>query len=292
MDLNNDDDLFERAIARMVERIRATLDADLTGFPNYADTETGEWTTTTDGFWTGGFWPGLLWLASAYTGDKTFLSAADDWTGRLEGRLEIDSVFRGFLFYFAGSVGFQLAGNTRAAELAVLTAKNLQRSFRDDIGVIPLGLQAEEAHTVGANEANIDGIAASLVMMWAANHTGDAQMKDVAIRHALRTAEYCVRDDGSVCQSASFDGRTGARLRNYTHKGYSESSTWTRAQAWAMLGYGYLAGMAPEQPKLLALAGHVCGWWTRNVPEDLVAYWDFDAPRDAATRRDTSGAPW
>ncbi|GAD56925.1 hypothetical protein MBELCI_2977 [Limimaricola cinnabarinus LL-001] len=98
-----------------------------------------------------------------------------------------------------------------------------------------------------------------------------------------------MRDDDSVCQSASFDGETGKLIRNYTHKGYSDASTWTRAQGWAMLGYSYLAGIDRENPRLLRMAERVSDWWIAHVPSDLIALWDFDAPEQPSTPRDTSG---
>lgn len=287
--MTKDDKLFDNAIDHMIHRARFTLKADLDGFPHYADAKTGEWTTTPTGFWTGGFWPGMLWLAGYYSGDEKFWLEASDWTRRLESRVGTDSVFKGFLFYFSGGLGALLADNQQAGELAVCAAKSLQDAFNPRIGLIPLGSEAEEAHTVGENETNIDGLAASILMMWASRHTGDGSLKDIAIKHALKSGEYCIRENGSVCQSASFDGATGELIRNYTHKGFRESSTWTRAQAWAMLGYSYLASSAPNDPRLVARAEHVSDWWIRNIPEDLVAYWDFDAPREEGTKRDTSG---
>lgn len=286
---NDQDRLLDRAIDSMLERARATIASDLTGFPHYADTDTGRWTTTEDGFWTGGFWPGVLWLSGYYSNDRTFWTHAEEWTDRFESRVDSESVFRGFLFYFAGALGGQLAGNDRAANLAVRAARSLRQSFNEHVGVIPLGGQAEEAHTVGETDSNIDSLSASLVMMWAADYANDDDLRQVAITHALKNADFCVRSDGSVCQSATFDGKTGAVVRNFTHKGYSHDSTWTRAQAWAMLGYGFLAGKAPEEPRILELADRVTSWWMENVPDDLVAYWDFDAPRTPETKRDTAG---
>lgn len=280
---------FNATIDRMIERVRATDAMGLEGFPHYADTRSGEWTTTPDGFWTGGFWPGVLWLAYDHTGDSEIRHSAARWTERLSARTESQSVFKGFLFHFAGATGDMLTGDPIAADLALTAARSLQRAFQPSIGLIPLGKEAEEAHTIGDNETNIDGISASLVMAWAGVRTGDAALRQMAVNHALRSGDYCVRDDASVCQSASFDGETGRLLRNYTHKGYGDASTWTRAQGWAMLGYSYLAGIDRKNPHLLKMAERVSDWWMAHVPSDLIALWDFDAPEQPSTPRDTSG---
>lgn len=111
----------------------------------------------------------------------------------------------------------------------------------------------------------------------------------MAIEHAYRTAEYCVLPDASVIQSASFDPSNGNLIRRYTHKGYADDSIWTRAQAWAMLGYTLCAGFEPGEPRLLELAERTTDWWLDQVPADGVAYWDFSAPVTPQTMRDTSG---
>ncbi|MFC0352676.1 hypothetical protein [Chromohalobacter japonicus] len=97
-----------------------------------------------------------------------------------------------------------------------------------------------------------------------------------------------MREDGSVCQSASFDSDSGELLKTYTHKGFSESSAWARAQAWAMMGYSYLSSKFPENEDLYTLAESTCRWWVDNVPDDLISAWDFDAPNSSDTKKDTS----
>jgi hypothetical protein len=73
------DPIWDEALTRMKSRIDATMSASLAGFPHYADPATGQWVTTTDGFWTGGFWIGELWLAGHYWRDPPYARAAEDW---------------------------------------------------------------------------------------------------------------------------------------------------------------------------------------------------------------------
>jgi unsaturated chondroitin disaccharide hydrolase len=284
-----DDGLYTEALARMNGRIRQTLLSGVEGFPHYADPLTGVWTTTPDGFWTGGFWSGELWLASLADDEHRFEDAATDWLRRLRSRVESKSVFRGFLFYYAAVVGAVVRQNAEAEKMAIDAARSLAATFDERAGLMPLGVEAEEAHTVGDDESNIDGLIASPLLLWAARKTDDADMARKALSHARRNAELCVNSNGSVVQSASFDRATGALTRRYTHKGYAETSIWTRAQAWAMLGYALCARQAPEERWLQELAVRTADWWVAHVPDDLVAYWDFDAPRTPQTCRDTSG---
>lgn len=280
---------WREAAERMIDRVRDTTNSRLDGFPHYADPATGEWTTTPNGFWTGGFFVGELWLSGVLTGDPAFHAAAREWLAKLESRVESGTVFRGFLFYYSAVTGAVLAEDRVARSMAQRSSRSLAETFRPMPGILPLGRDAEEAHTVGDNEANIDGISAVPLMLWSARTLGDSELARIAVAHAKCSARLFVNSDGSVIQSASFDPETGATTRRYTHKGYSDESIWTRAQAWAMLGYAGAARLAPEEPELLAVAETVSDWWLAHVPEDRVSYWDFSAPITPQTRRDTSG---
>jgi unsaturated chondroitin disaccharide hydrolase len=110
----------------------------------------------------------------------------------------------------------------------------------------------------------------------------------MAVSHARRHIEFCIRGDGSVCQSASFDPQTGHMIWRYTHKGVRDNSTWTRAQAWAMVGYAVMHLWTRERG-FLDVATRVADWWLAHVPADWVAFWDFDDPAVPDTNRDTSG---
>jgi hypothetical protein len=47
------------AIGRMQKRMEDTRRRVGSAYPHWADPETGAWTTTADGDWTGGFWAGM-----------------------------------------------------------------------------------------------------------------------------------------------------------------------------------------------------------------------------------------
>lgn len=275
------------ARARMLARLDQTVAADLPGLPHYADPRTGEWTTSPDGDWTGGHFVGQLWLAAG--DDVRHREAADEYSARLDGREDSPTIFRGFLFHYGAALGGHLLGDRAAWERADRGARGLLASFNPAAGIMPLGTAAEEAHSVGDSETSIDAVGAvSALLAAVADRTGDQAMREAAVAHARRHIEICVRTDGSVCQSGSVDPVTGEIVRRYSHKGHSPSSTWARAQAWAMLAFTMSARWLPGYPEFLATAVTVADWWAAHVPEDLVAFWDFDDPAIPDTLKDTS----
>ena len=154
-------------------------------------------------------------------------------------------------------------------------------------GLIPTGTEFEEVHSVGATESEVDVVQIAALLAWASRAAGDARLNEIAISHARRHIDLCVREDGSICQSATFDPQTGALVRRYTHKGVTHDSTWARAQAWGMLGWALAAHWTGEVA-FLETAKRCTEWWIEHIPGDLIAFWDFDDPAIPNTNRDTS----
>lgn len=280
---------WQDALQRMLQRIQETARRDLNGFPHFADPDTGTWTVSPDGDWTGGFWVGELWLAAGPTGAEPYRTWARTWSEALRPRARSRTIFRSFLFYYGAALGDILLGDMQAREIALEGARGLATLYNDTVGVIPLGTEAEEVSDVGDTEVSIDAVGAIAALFgWAAEQTGDASFRDKATRHTQRHLEWLVREDGSVRQSATFDPRTGQLVRRYTHKGYAEDSTWARAQAWGLLGFTEAARWLAGRDAFVHAATRVADWWLEHVPADRVAFWDFDDPAIPHTERDTS----
>lgn len=113
-------------------------------------------------------------------------------------------------------------------------------------------------------------------------------MREAARSHAGRVIELHLRSDGSFIQSSSLDPQSGAAIRHYTHKGYSDTSTWGRAQCWGVLLSVMSYAWEPAEARWLQAAERGADWWIAHVPSDQVAFWDFDDPRIPRVERDTS----
>ncbi len=280
-------EVWPAAFERLCRRVETTGTTVTEGFPHYADPVTGRWTLSPAGDWTGGFWVGMCWLAAHATGAPPYRAWARAWADRLHARVHSDTVFRGFLFYYGAVVGSVLLGDAPAREIALAGARGWAASFNAKAGAFPLGAEAEEAANVGHGEANVDTVQGAALLVWAAREAGEPAWADMAIKHARRHIEFCVREDGSVCQSASFDPVTGRMLRRYTHKGITDQSTWARAQAWAIVGYTLMHQWTGDR-EFLTVATRTADWWLAHAPADRVAFWDFDDPAIPDTNRDTS----
>jgi unsaturated chondroitin disaccharide hydrolase len=191
-------------------------------------------------------------------------------------------------FYYAGSIGHILLNDSMSCEIGLAAAESFTRLYNPRLGLIPLGAEAEEGSRVGPAESSIDSLFATPFLLWAARETGNKRMREIARNHATRVIELHLRDDGSFIQSTSLDPLSGAVLRHYTHKGYSDSSTWGRAQAWGVLLSAMSYIREPDEHRWLAAAQRGADWWIAHAPADRVAFWDFDDPAIPDTERDTA----
>lgn len=76
-----------------------------------------------------------------------------------------------------------------------------------------------------------------------------------------------------------------------TAQGYADESAWARGQAWALYGYT-LCYRYTKDERYLKQAEKVAGFIfnDKNLPADLVPYWDYDAPGIPNEPRDASAA--
>src|SRR5262245_50867422 len=103
----------------MLERMADTARRVGDRFRHWANTDTEEWVTTADGDWTGGYWIGMHWLAHHATGDGRYRTRAESLVERLRSRIEGETVFKSFPFYYGASLGAILAEDSKAREVAL-----------------------------------------------------------------------------------------------------------------------------------------------------------------------------
>jgi unsaturated chondroitin disaccharide hydrolase len=276
-----------QALAGLLRRVEQTAQVASGRFPMFADPRTGEWTWSQDGGWSGGFWPGMLWLAGAATGKRRLSGLAADSAQRLRSRAGAPTVLRGFLFWYGAGIASVLdPARPALADLAVTAARSLAADFDPVAGVLPPG--AEDAGLYGWPRpgACIDGMPGTVPLLaFAAAATGEHRLRSIGLAHARRLAAFCVRSDGSVAQSATYDGQ-GRLAAQATIEGSSRDSTWARGQSWAMLGLAQAAHLAGGE--FTATAARVADWYLDHVPADNVCFWDFDDPAIPDAPRDTS----
>ena len=278
--------MWNDAIGRMLERMEDTRQRVGNEYPHWANPETGKWTTTADGDWTGGYWAGMHWLAAKYTGNERYRKQAAALAQGLKKRIAVDTVFKSFPFYYGAALGAILYEDKSAQDLALAGAHSMLAMYNPVLKLIPLGSQAEEGGHIGNIETSIDSLQAAPFLFWAARASDDEKMREIAHRHAATVIPLHLREDNSFIQSSTLD-KTGKLVRHHTHKGYSATSTWGRAQMWGIL-FSTMSYLAAQEATWLQAAQRGADFWIAHVPKDRVAFWDFDDPAIPNTERDTA----
>jgi uncharacterized protein YyaL (SSP411 family) len=87
----------------------------------------------------------------------------------------------------------------------------------------------------------------------------------------------------------SYDTITGRVQVKQTHQGAADGSAWSRGQVWGLYGFVSMYREAKLQ-RYLDQAVHIADFLIShpNMPEDMIPYWDFNAPGIPIAKRDAS----
>lgn len=244
--------------------------------------------------WVSGFFAGTLWYMYELTGDEKWADHAVRHTENLDSIQYLQWHHDvGFMIYDSYGNGLRLKGCEPYRQVIVNTAKSLSTRFREVPGVIQSwdadrGWQAERGWKC---PVIIDNMMNLELLFKATELSGDSTFYNIAVRHADRTMQEHFRPDFSCYHVVDYDPETGEVRRRCTAQGYADESAWARGQAWAIYGYTVCYRLTGER-KYLDHALKVCDFFfsAPTLPEDLVPYWDFNAPNIPDEPRDASTA--
>src|SRR5262245_7983790 len=232
--------------------------------------------------WCEGFYPGIFWLLHKHTGQAEWRELAQRYSKPLEPRRFDRAVHDlGFLFFSTYLRWFHLTGDPALRDVLIDAGRTLALR-RQKGGYL--------ASFIGPQSLFIDIMMNVGITLWAANATGDAALRQVALEHSRTTAKYLVRPDGGTAHEGIFDPETGKFLRQSTHQGWSAESPWTRGLAWALYGFTAVYRLSGDV-EFLDVARRCADYYLlRSADTGLVPYWDFDLPPEAPHLWDSSAA--
>lgn len=251
--------------------------------------EKGELVTSDSKWWCSGFFPGTLWYLYENNPTEELKKYAIEYTSRVEDqKFTTDNHDVGFMIYCSFGNGLRLLGTESYNDVIVQASRSLSTRYKDRIGLIrswDWNIKTWQYPVIIDNMMNLE------MLMWAAKHTGDDIFSEIAINHADRTMKEHFREDYSCYHVVDYDTITGESRLKMTWQGYSDSSSWSRGQAWAVYGYSMMYRETGD-PKYLEQAENIAKFIIHHprLPEDKVPYWDFDAPNIPNELRDASSA--
>lgn len=239
--------------------------------------------------WTSGFFPGNLWYLYELTKDEKLKNEAEAFTAKIEQeKMNGTTHDMGFKIYCSFGNAYRLTGNQHYKDVIVQAAKTLITRFNPKVGAIRSWDHNSDKWDF---PVIIDNMLNLELLFEATRLTGDSIYYDIAVKHANTTMKNHFRPDYSTWHVISYNPKTGEVEKRNTHQGYSDDSAWARGQAWAIYGYT-MCYRYTKNPAYLAQAENIAKFIfsNKNMPKDLIPYWDFDAPNIPNEPKDVSAA--
>jgi unsaturated chondroitin disaccharide hydrolase len=254
-------------------------------YPGYSPmyTVNGKWNREQQRWthWCEGFFPGILWLLHNHTGDPEWRRLAEQHSRPLEPRrLDRDVHDLGFLFFSTYLRWFHLTGDPTIRQVLIDAGRTLALR-RQKGGYL--------ASFIGPESLFIDIMMNVGLILWVAKVTHDEELRQIAIEHCRTTQRHLVRADGGTAHEGLFSTVTGQFVRQSTHQGWRDDSTWSRGQAWAIYGFTAMHRLGGGS-EFLDTARRCADFYLARAPEGAVPLWDFDVPDDGRQPLDSSAA--
>jgi uncharacterized protein YyaL (SSP411 family) len=244
--------------------------------------------------WTSGFFPGTLFYMYDLTKDPKWMNAGIKYTEDLDTTKHLKwNHDVGFMINSSFGNALRTTGNEAYKGVIVEAANSLATRFRPAAGVIQSwdedrGWQAKRGWMC---PVIIDNMMNLELLFKATEISGDSTYHKIAVSHANTTMENHYRDDWSCYHVVDYDKEQGGVRSKQNAQGYADESAWARGQAWGLYGFT-VAYRYTHDERYLNMAEKICHFiFTHpNLPEDLVPYWDFNAPNIPNEPRDASAA--
>lgn len=213
------------------KQLRHLIETHPDYFPLY--TTNGKWQHSGEAWtnWCEGFLGGQLWLLYRHTGDDYWLDKAKHYSRLVEHRKTDRTVHDlGFLFWSTWKRWHNLTSDEAVNQVVIEAGQTLALRFKE---------KGQYLRSFVADESLFIDIMMNVgIIFYAAQQTNNADLWRIANQHCLTTRRYLVRGDGSTSHEGIFDLETGEFLRQSTHQGWRDDSSWVRGLTWALYGFG------------------------------------------------------
>ena len=239
-------------------------------FPMY--TVNGKWKHDGEAWtnWCEGFLGGQLWLLYDYTGDEDWKQRAEHYSRLIEHRKTDRNVHDlGFLFWSTWKRWYDIVGTPEIEATVIEAGKTMGLRFKEKGGYL--------SSFVAPESLFIDIMMNVGIIFYAAQQTDDNALYQLTLQHCVTTRRHLIRGDGSASHEGIFDLNTGQFLRQSTHQGWRDDSSWARGLAWAIYGFGTVYTFT-QDARFLQTACQCADYYILNTPDHGICPNDWSEP--------------
>lgn len=215
------------------------------------------------------------------------------WTQGLHSQSQrCDTHDLGFMIQPWAELGWRLDGDQECLNSLISAARSLASRFDPKVGCIrSWDVCVTRRYSFLDPSQNflviIDNMMNLDVLYYVSGLIGDQKLAEIATTHALTSMQAHIREDNSTCHVVDFDPATGDLRARLTNQGYSDTSCWTRGQAWGIAGFAQVYHRTKDE-QFLRASKRLADYFMKRLSDDNIPDWDFDAPKPGP--KDTSAA--
>lgn len=235
--------------------------------------------------WTSGFYPGSLWYAYELSGNQELKEKAVKFTTLLNPvRYYTGNHDLGFMINCSYGNAKRLSPNDTIDNVIIDAAESLISRFDESVGCIrSWDFGPWNYPVIIDNMMNLD------LLFNATKISSNPKYKEIALKHADKTMANHFRNDFTSWHVISYNDDGTVECKQ-TFQGKNDDSSWARGQAWGVYGYASCY-RETKNPVYLKFAINIADMIMERVnTDDLIPYWDYNAPVTDETPRDASAA--
>lgn len=270
--------------AKLRESIKGL--SDTTRFPRKVEKGGTTWGTAKYTDWTGGFFAGQLWYMYEATNDIFWKRQAERWQAGLEPHKLVEwSHDVGFVMFCSYGNAYRITKEDRYKDILFTSANSVGKLFNPKVGTMRSWTWRKD----WMHPTIIDNLMNLELLFWVGKNGGPRYHYENANTHVQTTMKNHVRPDFSSYHVINYDTVTGKVLDRKTDQGFGDNTTWSRGQAWGIYGFA-MASRETRNIKYLETAKKMADYFLKRLPDDMIPYWDFQAPDIPNEERDASAA--
>ncbi|KAK7186476.1 hypothetical protein DPSP01_002096 [Paraphaeosphaeria sporulosa] len=303
----------ENVLAKLVQVAQKSskLQAPLTAYPHTVaqrGPDAGRYEYREADFWTCGFFPGSIYTLiersikfprvidvpshpPSQLKDQ-LLNLGRHWSvaiNHMSGRTDTHDM--GFIVQPALQKDYELTGNTESLESVVKAAYALASRYDERVKAIrSWDVAINDRYSITDMDENflviIDSMCNLDLLYWVGHIQQDQRLIQIATQHADTIIHEILRPDHSSYHLVNFSPKTGKAQAKMTNQGHKDDSTWSRGQAWSIMGFAQTYAWTKDT-KYLFTAIECAKYFLRRCEEGngkwhhpRVPAWDFDAPQE------------